>query len=106
MAYPPSVMPFMAPFEEFLRITGFDAGMPGLIRDLGRRLKEAFEVRAKLEREAVASRAVTKEDLGRSHDYSRRSENGEVVTTRNDVIRAIQSKCRRKRIPLPPEAKG
>lgn len=33
-------MPFLAPFDEFLRITGFDAGMPGLIRDLGRRLKK------------------------------------------------------------------
>lgn len=73
---------------------------------LERHLKEAFEVRAKLERDAVTSGAVAKEDLGRSHDYSQRSEDGEVITTRNDVIRAIQSKCRRKRLPFPPEAKG
>ncbi|WP_300499530.1 hypothetical protein [Marinobacter sp.] len=35
MIYPSSDIPFLPPFEEFLRLSGFSAGMPGMIRDLG-----------------------------------------------------------------------
>lgn len=38
MVYPSSEIPFLPPFEEFLRLIGFGSGMPGLIRDLGLQL--------------------------------------------------------------------
>lgn len=40
MAYPPSELPFLPPFEEFLRLSGFAAGMPGLIREIGAQLNK------------------------------------------------------------------
>lgn len=38
MIHPSSDIPFLPPFEEFLRLSGFSAGMPGMIRDLGLQL--------------------------------------------------------------------
>lgn len=40
MIYPSSELPFLPPFEEFLRLIGFDAGMPGLVRDLAHQLEK------------------------------------------------------------------
>lgn len=38
IAYPTSELPFLPPLDEFLRLSGIAAGMPGLIRDLSSQL--------------------------------------------------------------------